>query len=217
MNKFETQVIQKNVPEARVSSNNQRTPEIQSDGKQNLPQIPKIKKNRTLQFYKFLQNSLKVEIALNEFYNLIKCSNQAEIALWILSIILYYSGHTEYPLVWVHVLHVLRGILGIVILHKLPRTYELVELITEDDKIMELNNYNDIIRDTVKEHFLPKLKSIQCLLIVYFSLTFANFMIDIVDFLYVVSYFSTYEDSFQMVTLTFVILNFLYIGNYYFL
>ena len=49
------------------------------------------KKNRTLQYYKFLFYSIKTEIKVHEFVKLIHNSNMMEISIWILSIILYCS------------------------------------------------------------------------------------------------------------------------------
>lgn len=172
-------------------------------------------KNNGLQFYKFLLNSLKVEISINEFIGLIKMSNQAEIIIWIISISIYLMGSKQYPLVWIHVLHVFRAFVGMIILHKLPRSYELITHIIHDEKLMEMNNYNDIIRQAFNDHILPRLKLMKCELSMYLTLTIVNFMIDIVDFVYVMSYFSYGKENFQIVTFTFFVLNFLYIGSNY--
>lgn len=173
------------------------------------------KKNRTLQFYKFLLNSLKIEISLNEFMRLIKYSNQGEIVLWVISIILYYSGHKEYPLVWLHLIHLIRGILGIIISAKLPRSYELIDSIDINNNAFETKIYNDIMRDAVKERIFPKIKDMKGYLLTYFSLTFVNFMIDVVDFLYIISNMNNQPDK-DSVTIVFFIILFLYIGNYIF-
>ena len=172
------------------------------------------KKNRTLQFYKFLLNSLKVEICLNEFYQVVKVSNQSEILIWIISMSLFYTGNREFPLVWVHVLHLIRAIIGIFIVSRLPRSYEVIEYINGNQKLMFKDNFNDVIRDSVKEKVIPKLESMRCIFITYFSITFFNFLIDIIDFLFVISFLSVTSHRLQIVTLTFVILNFLYISKY---
>ena len=174
------------------------------------------KKNRTLQFYKFLLNSLKIEISLNEFMRLIKYSNQGEIVLWFISIILFYSGHREYPLVWLHLIHLIRGILGLIISAKLPRSYELLDSIDVNNKAFETKIYNDVMRDAVKERIFPKIKDMKGYLLTYFSLTFVNFMIDVVDFLYIISNMNNEPDK-ASVTIIFFIIVFLYIGNYSFL
>ena len=170
--------------------------------------LPAKKKNRTLQFYKFLLNAMKLEISMNEFMKLVKYSNQGEIAIWILSIILYYSGNLDFPLVWLHLIHVVRGILGMVISYKLPRSYELVDSMIIDDKA----NFNDIVRESVKQTILPRLKALKGLLLTYFSLTFVNFMVDIVDFLYIISNFNTEKQQKQMCAIVFLILVCLYLG-----
>lgn len=184
-----------------------------STNKDTLKQSSK-KKNRTLQFYKFLLNSLKVEICLNELYQLIKMSNHSEILIWIISMSLFYTGNREFPLVWIHSLHLVRAIIGIIIMIKLPKSCEVIEYINGNQKIMEKDNFNDVIRDSVKEKILPKLESMKCIFISYLSISFLNFMIDLIDFLYVISFISVSSHKLQIVTLTFVILNFLYISKH---
>ena len=173
---------------------------------------PIAKKNRSLQYYKFLFNSLKVEISINEFIGLTKMSNQGEIIIWIISFSLYYMGKREYPQVWLNIFHVFRAILGILVLNKLPRSYELIELISQDEKIMEMKNYNDIIRVTFKNHIMPRLKTMKIILLMYFSLTFLNLIIDLIDFIYLISILGNVEDVFRMITFSFVVINFLYLG-----
>jgi hypothetical protein len=169
-------------------------------------------KSRPKQYYKILLNAMKIEIAINEFYSLVKFSNQAETLIWVISIALYFSGNKEYPLVYLNTIHVLRAILGFIVTFKLPKSFDIVKYIDSNPHLMELGNFNDIIRESVKQKVLPQLKSMKCLLITYFTLTFINFIVDIIDFLYVISYFNSQGPSLQMVTLTFLVLNFMYIG-----
>ena len=177
-----------------------------------LPSTNTIKKNRTIQFYKFLLTSLKIEISLNEFMKLVKYSNQWEIGLWIISIFIYYADGASYPIVWLHFLHLIRGICGVAISIKLPKSFELISLIEEDDKLMENKVFNDIIRDTVKKHFLPRIVDMKSFLLAYFALTFVNFMIDIVDFLYIISNLNSFVID-PTIILIFLIFDVIYIST----
>ena len=147
----------------------------------------KTKKNRTLQFFKFLLYSLKIEIKTNEFLILIKYSSQVEIILWILSIILFFAGGSKYTFVWLHIFHFIRGIIGIYVLRKMPMTHDLIEKLNVDDRTFETKLYNDIVRDVFKTEALPKLNAIRGWLVFYFCISLVNLFIDVIDFLYCLS------------------------------
>ena len=55
------------------------------------------KKNRTLQYYKFLFYSMKTEIKLHDFVKLVRASNASEIAIWVISLILYACTPKDFP------------------------------------------------------------------------------------------------------------------------
>jgi len=174
------------------------------------------KKNRTLQFYKFLFYSMKIEIKINEFVDLIRFSNQSEISLWILSIVLYANAPKEYSsiLVWFHIIHVVRGLVGFLIMLKLPRSYEIVEAMKNvSEKDLETKLFNDIARNVVKKEVIEKIQGMKGYLIFYFALTFMNFIFDSVDFLYMLSNLDNkgLQNNEKVVTLSFFIIILLYI------
>jgi hypothetical protein len=180
---------------------------------------PIIKKNRTLQFYKFLFYSMKIEIKINEFVDLIRFSNQSEISLWILSIVLYVNSPKEYSyiFVWIHLLHVLRGLVGFLIMIKLPRSYEIVESMKNvSEKDLETKLFNDIARNVVKKEVIEKIQGMKNFLIFYFGLTFVNFIFDAVDFLYMLSHLDKkgMQNNEKVVTLSLFIIVLLYLCKY---
>ena len=99
------------------------------------------KKNRTLQYYKFLFYSLKTEIKVQDFLKLLRTSNTIEIAIWIISLLLYANTPKDFPrlrqgeksssyknsFIWFHLLHVIRGGLGSFIAYTIPRSYQVTE------------------------------------------------------------------------------------------
>ena len=181
---------------------------------------PIVKKNRTLQFYKFLFYSMKIEIKINEFVDLIRFSNQSEISLWILSIVLYANSPKEYSymFVWIHLLHVLRGLVGFLIMIKLPRSYEIVESMKNvSEKDLETKLFNDIARNVVKKEVIEKIQGMKSILIFYFALTFANFIFDAIDFLNMLSNLDKkgMQNNEKVVTLSLFIIVLLYLCNYF--
>ncbi len=178
--------VNKIVPQVGNPSNTGSKPN--SNNPNNNPQAKK--KNRTLQFYKFLFYSIKIEIKIHEFFDLIRFSNQSEISLWILSVILYLSSPEDFTdgFVWFGILHFIRGIIGMFILLKLPRSYTLIESMKNiPEKDLETKLFNDITRGIFNRDILEPIKKYKNLSIVYFIVTMVNFVFDIIHFLYILS------------------------------
>ncbi len=174
------------------------------------------KKNRTLQFYKFLLYSMKVEIKMHEFMDLVRFSNQSEISLWILSFVLYVNSPEEHRnyLIWFHLIHVIRGIMGMLLMLYLPRSYNIVESMNVDNTQMETKLFNDIAREVVDREVVSKLKNMKGKLIFYFILTFINFTLDVIDFFNCLSYLGrdNLVENDEIIYITMLIISFLYIG-----
>jgi len=178
---------------------------------------PKVKKNRTLQFYKFLFYSMKIEIKVNEFVDLIRFANQSEISLWILSVVLYSNAPYNFSnaFIWIHLLHVVRGLTGFLIMLKLPRSYEIVEAMKNvPEKDLETKLFNDIARSVVKKEVVDKVQIMKCSLVFYFILTFINFIFDIIDLLYSLSHLDKpTNNNEKVILLSLFIIALLYIGK----
>jgi hypothetical protein len=203
--------------EKEFQKDNPHTIEYNPNNIQEEPKSPPKKKNRTLQYYKFLHYSMKVEIKMHEFIDLVRFSNQSEISLWILSFVLYTntdeSSRNEF--IWFHLIHVIRGIMGMLLMLNLPRSYNLVESMNVDNVQLETKLFNDIAREVVDREVVTKLKNMKGKLIIYFVLTFINFTLDIIDFFNCLSYLGRddLQNNDEMIYVTMLIIAFLYIGN----
>lgn len=144
----------------------------------------KKKKNRTLQFFKFLLYSLKLEVKNNEFLILLKTTSISEALLWFLSVLIYFDSGSKYFIVWLQILHLIKGTIGLYILNNLPMTYDIIENMNVDVKTLETKVYNDIVREVIKDKALPKLKELKCSLLSYFLLAIINFFIDVISLLF---------------------------------
>jgi uncharacterized membrane protein YbhN (UPF0104 family) len=196
-----------------MNNENQNEQEIQNvQIEQNIPK----KKNRTLQYYKLLLYAMKMEIKVHEFLDLVRFSNQSEISLWILSLVLYFNSPPTFtnPFVWFHIIHIIRGLMGMILMLKLPKSYKLVEAMNVDDDMMEKRLFNDIVRDVAKREVLEKLQGMKGFLIAYFILTFINFVIDVIDLFYCLAYIDKDDLSVnsQVIILTSLIVAFLYLS-----
>jgi hypothetical protein len=181
-------------------------------------QPPKKKKNRTLQFYKFLHYAIKLEIKMCELIDVIRFSNQSEISIWIVSLVLYFNAPSSYQntFVWLHIIHLVRGIIGMIVLLKLPKSYKVVEAMNVSDNEMETKIFNDIARDVIKKEVVDKLQGMRGLLICYFVLTFVNFVFDVIDFFYSLEKINDdTNSSTKAILLTYFMMAFLYVGKIY--
>ena len=191
---------------------------------QNSGNLPK-KKNRTLQYYKFLFYSMKTEIKVHDFMKLVRTSNASEIVLWILSVILYANTPKNFPklaegekstsyknaFIWFHLLHVIRGALGMFFIYKLPRSFQVIESLENVvDEKLEKTLFNDLVRETMFYNVTEKIKPLKIPIFIYFGLTILNFIFDLIDFLVVLSSLSGAKVEAKVVLLTYLLIAVLY-------
>ena len=184
------------------------------------------KKNRTLQYYKFLFYSMKTELKIHDFVKLVRVSNAGEIALWVISLVLYANTPKDFPklsegeqstsyknaFIWFHLIHVLRAVLGIFLIHTFPKSFEVINSLerNSDDKL-ETTLFNDLIRETIFFNVTEKVKSKKIPILIYLIMTVFNFVFDLVDFLVILNSLSGAKPEAKVVLLTYLIISVLYI------
>lgn len=183
------------------------------------------KKNRTLQFYKFLFYSIKTEIKLHDFVKLFRICNAGEICLWLMSLILYSSTPSDLvqlptgkskaykgTFIWLHIIHVLRAALGIYFIHSFPRSFEVINnLVSYSDSKLEKTLFNDLMRETIFFNVTEKIKPKKKYVLIYLSMTIINLAFDVIDFLVVLFSLSNAKANAKVVLLTYLLINALYI------
>ena len=213
---LQSQITQSVVPSSNIPQHNSNSNSTET----------KPKKNRTLQFYQFLFYSIKLEIKIHEFLSVTSFSNVAEIVLWILSLILYIATPSDFPkisegqakvkyknaFIWLHIIHLVRGVLGLVVYYKIPKTHEAVEAMKNySNERLERSLFNDLAREAINEKGLKLLKGKKLVIYVYAGLTFFNFIFDVVDFIVVLSSLDRATSDAKVVLLTYLMIAFLYV------
>ena len=142
--------------------------------------------NSTVQYYKFLLYSLKFEIKAYEFMNLIRVSTTGEIFFWVLNILTTFllplaENENYSTLVLFQIFHIFRAGIGIVLLIRLPRTYDLLENINKDlrEEDLRTKSYQDILKDLGRENVISSLEKNEAFLLIYLLLSFFVMAIDI--------------------------------------
>ena len=205
-------------------------PDSIEEGNNNIPPIEAgvlKKKNRTLQYYKFLFYSLKTEIKAQDFLKLLRNSNAVEIAIWIISLLLYANTPKDFPrlsqgekstsyknsFIWFHLLHVIRGGLGLFITFTIPRSYKVTEYLeTISDSKLETTLFNDLIRETIFFSITEKIKSKKIPILAYLILTALNFIFDLIDFFVILASLSGARADAKVVLLTYLIIAAIYMA-----
>lgn len=184
------------------------------------------KKNRTLQFYKFLFYSIKVEIKAHEFVEMVRFANIGEICLWVISLI-FYCCTSEFPntdekgkkvdlnkngFIWVQIIHVVRAITGLIIYYSFPKTFLPVETVKQtDENKLETVFFNDLVRDTVNETVIKPIQSKKVALFLYVGLTFFDILVDAISFLAFIANLHKAVPSIKVVIMAYVYIDVIYL------
>ena len=202
-----------------IEENKRNSLNNQNNNNQNITK----KKNRTLQYYKFLFYTMKTEIKVHDFLKLLRNSNTAELSLWTISVVLFanipksfsaYKSSSRYNgvFLWLHLMHVIRAFFGMYIGYKLPRSYQIMDILqTISDEKLAKTLFNDIIRETLLKHVIITIKEKRIFIFIYFFSTVLNFIFDIIDFIIVLSKLSKCEQNTKVMFITYFIIAIIYL------
>jgi hypothetical protein len=194
-----------NNPKKEENLNNQKHTELQIKSEN------KDKNQEKLFFWKFLIYNSKIEMNYDQFSQIIYWNGVFEIIFVVLSLI---SIFTISPVFVIFFVHLIRSIIGFVLICKLPLTHQVIENLSG----CENESLNEISRKLTVEfrRLLEKTEeSVKCLLITYFILSILGLLVDIISLIVLMAKMSMYENSagyfLQM------ILNGLFLCNFFYL
>lgn len=136
-------------------------------------------------FYKFLIYSTKAEIHLDSFKGLLYWTSLCEIFLYTLSILLFISSPKNFYIFWAFTTHFIRGVLGIIVLFRIPDSYMCLENLEK----FESSTIEGLQKDIAKNYFeilIENESRIKPFLLSYFIFTLINFLIDNLIFYYLI-------------------------------
>ena len=185
------------------------------------------KKNRTLQYYKFLFYTMKTEIKVHDFLKLIRNTNTLELSLWTISVVLYANVPKNFPILkpgeknkskysgtflWFHILHVVRACIGMFVGYKLPRSFQIMDFLQDLSKEkLAKTLFNDIIRETIYNKVILVIRKYKVHIFLYFLLTILNIIIDVIEFFYILFKIPGISDSARIEFITYFIINIIYL------
>ena len=185
------------------------------------------KKNRTLQYYKFLFYTMKTEIKVHDFLKLLRNSNTAELSIWTISVVLFANIPAKFPIlkkgeisttkyngifIWFHILHIVRAFLGMYIGYILPRSYQIMEALQNiPDEILSKTLFNDIVRETLLNKVILVIKQKKAYILIYLICTILNTIIDAIEFFYILMRISNLSSSAKVVFITYMFIVIIYL------
>ena len=117
---------------------------------------------------------MKTEIKIHDFVKLVRVSNAGEISIWLISLILYANTPKDFPklnegekstsyknaFIWFHLMHVIRAVLGICLIHTFPKSFQIINNLEQNsDSKLETTLFNDLIRETIFFNVTEKIKT----------------------------------------------------------
>ena len=119
-------------------------------------------------------------------------------------------------LIWLLVLHIFKGVYGILLLEAIPKTQDIIETVAskpnvEEDKIMEL------IQEEIKNSFIKKWTDNKGKFFCYFITTIISVFIDIIIFIVQIAAFGKDEWILMQTCMLFIMLVFIISDIIYFL
>ena len=185
------------------------------------------KKNRTLQYYKFLFYSMKTEIKVNDFLKLLRNTNTLELSLWSISVVLFANVPKNFPIlkegeknkkkyngtfIWFHLFHIIHAFFGMYIGYKLPRSFQIMDSLqslTREKLAKTL--FNDLIREILYDKVVLVVKKHKIFVIIYFIVALINIFIDVIEFFYFLINIPGISDSARVEFLTYFFINVIYL------
>ena len=218
----EVEITQKEDKNSDINDNITNYEENQNNSNNNIK-----KKNRTLQYYKFLFYTMKTEIKVHDFLKLIRNTNTLELSLWTISVVLYANVPKNFPILkpgeknkskysgiflWFHILHVVRACIGMFVGYKLPRSFQIMDFLQDLSKEkLAKTLFNDIIRETIYNKVILVIRKYKVHIFLYFLLTILNIIIDVIEFFYILFKIPGISDSARIEFITYFIINIIYL------
>jgi hypothetical protein len=166
--------------------------------------------------FKFILYTTKVEIKFNSLIRLIYNTSIFEMAMWVLGFLLFIASPKDMYLIWFLLVHVAKGAIGLILLNKMPKTYEILENVAKNPNFDE-SKIIELIEKEIKDFFIIKWGESKNKFFLYLVSTIACLIIDLIIFIAQVSAFGKEEWLLMQTCMLFTILVFIITDVIYFL
>ena len=166
--------------------------------------------------FKFILNTTKIEIKFNSLIRLIYNTSLFDISLWVLGFLLFIASPKDMYLIWVLIVHIGKAVVGLILLDKIPKTYEILENVAKNPNVDE-NKIMDLLKKELKDSFIVKWNENKTKFLAYLISTCVCIVIDFIIFIAQVFAFGKEEWLLMQTCMLFTILVFIITDVIYFL
>ena len=128
----------------------------------------------------FMSYSIKVELLFQTLQGYLFWISIIEFVIFLVLFLMFCSSPNSLSKMWWYIFHLFRGLIGVGIMHFLPRTYQIIENLKKIPDMLEqlksklIQSFFDLLQ--------PEKRKLKILLMCYFSLTILCTVIDIMMF-----------------------------------
>ena len=102
-----------------------------------------------------------------------------ELFSWVITFCLFLTSPKDMYYTWILTVHILKAVLGLILLNKMPKTFEIIENIAKNPNFSE-DKIIDLIKKEIKETFLIKWGENKGKFLAYLIITIICFAIDFI-------------------------------------
>lgn len=157
---------------------------------------------RNSELFKFILYTSKVEIKSNSFMRMVLVTSLVEISVWWVGLMLFITKPSTGYVVWIEILHLIKGVLGLMLLHHFPKTFEVIENLEKNPDFNE-DKITELIKNDIKESFMDKWAQNKTKLFFYFLINLLCLVIDIILVLVVLFLFGEINRFLMQTTMMF--------------
>ena len=154
--------------------------------------------------FKFILNTTKIEIKFNSLIRLIYNTSLFDISLWVLGFLLFIASPKDMYLIWILIVHIGKGVVGLYLLDKIPKTYEVLENVAKNPNVDE-NKIMDLLKKELKDSFIEKWNQNKTKFLAYLISTCVCLIIDLIIFIIQISVFAKDEWLLMQIFMLFTI------------
>lgn len=146
---------------------------------------------------------VKFERMLEEFNSIIYYNSLLELLTWFIGLLCFFSYTSEMAWIWMHFLHVPRGIYGLFLVYtKTPKTYDLIESISDfnERQLEERWGFEEMakhIRDNFKKHLINMFSEHRVWFVAYAIISWLAAGLDVIGLLIQLIRFGTSGDEYS--------------------
>ena len=142
--------------------------------------------------FKFILYTTKVEIKFNSLIRLIYNTSIFEMALWVLGFLLFIASPKDMYLIWILIVHIAKGVMGLILLNRMPKTYEILENVAKNPNFDE-SKIIELIEKEIKDFFIEKWGENRSKFFIYLISTIGCLVIDLIIFIAQITAFGKNE------------------------